>query len=216
MERKWNLRLIKKGAEANLLLSELEGNMVLLKRRVEKKYRVKKLDKRIRFYRTIHEAQLIHDAKKAGVPTPIIYFVDTASFTIIMEYISGERLKEFFSKISLKDLKKYSMLIGAYTAFLHRNSLIHGDLTTSNMIATKDKLYFIDFGLGHYSSSNEDKGVDLHLLKRALNSTHYNLADKCFKYVIEGYKSVIGNEAGAAILKVREIERRGRYFAERR
>jgi TP53 regulating kinase-like protein len=217
MERKWNMRLIKKGAEANLYLSELNGKAILVKRRVKKRYRLKELDKRIRLYRTIHEAQLIHDAKKAGVPTPIIYTVDVYAFTIIMEFIVGERLKELFYKASREDRGKYSRLIGVQVASLHTQNIIHGDLTTSNMIKTYDgKLYFIDFGLGFYSTSIEDKGVDLHLLKRALNSTHHRIADECFREALEGYRSILGDETDGTTRKIREIERRGRYFAERR
>lgn len=216
VEKKWGLRLIKKGAEADLYLSELNGKTVLVKRRVEKKYRLGTLDRKLRVYRTIHEAQLIHEAKSAGVPTPIIYLVDEESCTIIMEYVVGERLKERFNNPFGKSHVESSWLIGRQVALLHRRNIIHGDLTTSNMILTEDgKLYFIDFGLGYHSNAVEDRGVDLYLLKRALTSTHHQVANRCFKLVIEGYKTVLKKEGELVTLKIREIERRGRYHGER-
>jgi TP53 regulating kinase-like protein len=216
MEGRWDLRLIKKGAEANLYLSELNGKPVLIKRRVEKSYRLGTLDRKLRSYRTIHEAQLIHEAKSAGVPTPIIYLVDEESFTIVMEYIVGERLKEIFNKPFKRSHVNSSRLIGKQVALLHRQNIIHGDLTTSNMILTEDgKLYFIDFGLGYHSNALEDRGVDLYLLKRALTSTHHRVANRCFKLVLEGYKTVLKKDGELVTLKIREIERRGRYHGER-
>lgn len=210
------MRLIRKGAEANLYLSELNGKSVLIKRRVKKKYRLGTLDRKLRSYRTVHEAQLIHEAKSAGVPTPIIYLVDQEAFTIVMEYVVGERLKEVFNEPFRKDHVKPSWLIGRQVALLHQRNIIHGDLTTSNMILTEDgKLYFIDFGLGYHSSSLEDRGVDLYLLKRALTSTHHQVANRCFKLLMEGYKTVLKKEGELVMLKIREIERRGRYHGER-
>ena len=43
---------------------------------------------------------------------------------------------------------------------------------TNDMIYDK-KIYLIDFGLSLYSNKPEDKAVDLHLLKQALESKHY-------------------------------------------
>jgi len=209
--------LFRKGAEANLYLEDWHDRKVVMKRRISKSYRLKILDTKLRSFRTIHEAQIMHEAKRSGVPTPTIYLVDPKEYTIIMEYILGKRLKEALEETSSKDRDKLCQLAGSQIAMLHQSNIIHGDLTTSNMILTaEEKIFFIDFGLSYYSIELEDLGVDLHLMKRALNSTHYLHADKCFNQVILGYKRLSGSKRASEVVhKVREIERRGRYCAER-
>lgn len=210
--------LIKKGAEANLYLKDWHGKRVIVKERVPKKYRLLVLDEQIRTYRTIHEPQLMHEAKKAGVPTPTIYMVNLAEKSIIMEYIDGKQVKQILNNLSAKERTELCKRIGMLIGCLHKNGIIHGDLTTSNMMLTSNgKIYFLDFGLGEFSNELEARGVDLHLMKRALQSTHYLFAEESFKAVLEGYAEVVGETMTAKILeKVREIELRGRYIAERR
>jgi len=210
--------LIKKGAEAYLFLAEWHGKKVVLKRRLPKRYRVPTLDEQIRTYRTIHEAQLMHEAKKAGVPTPTIYFVDMRDSTIIMEFIEGKQLKQLLGEISAENRQHLCRKVGELIGRLHRYGIVHGDLTTSNMIQARDgKIFFVDFGLGEKTRELEAKGVDLHLMKRALQSTHFKFAEECFKSVIEGYASILDGETVKNVLdKIGEIERRGRYIAERR
>jgi len=210
--------LIKKGAEANLYLENWHGKKVIIKERIPKKYRLPVLDERIRTYRTVHEPQLMHEAKKAGVPTPTIYMVDLAKKSIIMEYVEGKQVKRIMNQLSAKERIELCRKIGILIGRLHRNGIIHGDLTTSNMILTSNgKIYFVDFGLGEFSKELEAKGVDLHLMKRALQSTHYLFAEESFNAVLEGYAEAVGEmEAKKVLEKIREIELRGRYIAERR
>ena len=210
--------LIKKGAEANLYLENWYGKKVIIKERIPKKYRLPVLDEQIRTYRTIHEPQLMHEAKKAGVPTPTIYMVDLAKKSIIMEYVEGKQVKRILNQLSAKERIELCRKIGILIGRLHRNGIIHGDLTTSNMILTSNgKIYFVDFGLGEFSKELEAKGVDLHLMKRALQSTHYLFAEESFNAVLEGYAEAVGEvEAKKVLEKIREIELRGRYIAERR
>jgi len=212
-----NFNLIRKGAEANLYLGEWYGRKVIVKRRIEKAYRVEPLDRKIRAYRTVHEAQTMHEARKSGVPTPTIYLIDISDFTIVMEYIEGIRLRDSLNNFSSEERLRACRSVGSLIGRLHERSIIHGDLTTSNMIQTSDEnIFFIDFGLSLYSIEVEDRGVDLHLVKRALNSTHYKYVDQCFGAVIEGYRTEVGDKKTDSVLKkVREIERRGRYFPER-
>lgn len=209
--------LIKKGAEAHLFLAEWHGRKVVLKKRLPKKYRTPILDRQIRTYRTIHEAQLIHEAKRAGVPTPTLFFVDVKNSIIVMELIEGKQLKQLFNEISDEYRKQLCRKVGELIGKLHKHGIVHGDLTTSNMIQAYDgKIYFVDFGLGEKTRELEAKGVDLHLMKRALQSTHYKFAEECFKSVIEGYSGVLDTETVKNVLdKVDEIERRGRYIVER-
>ena len=209
--------LMKKGAEANLYLEDWHGRRVIMKRRLSKKYRVPKLDKEIRFYRTIHEPQHIHKAKEAGVPTPTIFMVDTVETTIIMEFIEGKQVKQILDDLPSEERQLLCRHIGELIGRLHNQGIIHSDLTTSNMILTpQGRVVFVDFGLSERSVELEARGVDLHLMKRAFQSTHFIYAKECFGAVFEGYTGVVGcNVAGEVLKKIGEIERRGRYVSER-
>ncbi len=210
--------LLKKGAEASLYLTDWHGKKVVMKKRLPKKYRHPKLDEEIRTYRTIHEPQLMHEAKKAGVPTPTIFLVDVKNSTIIMEFVEGNQMKQLLGNVSKAERERLCLKIGELIGRLHEYGLIHGDLTTSNIILdAEDKIFFVDFGLGEKTKELEAKGVDLHLMKRALQSTHFQFAEECFNAVMSGYSKISGNASMKNILeKIREIEKRGRYIAERR
>lgn len=209
--------LIKKGAEANLYLVEWQNRKVIMKQRMPKKYRIQEIDQEIRFQRTIHEPQMIHKAKEAGVPTPTIFMIDLAEANIIMEFIDGKQIKQVLSNLPTAERSRLSHHIGWLIGHLHKHGIIHGDLTTSNMIITPDnRVFFIDFGLSGRSTELEKRGVDLHLMKRALQSTHYKHAKACFDEVMNGYREVVGKKEAKNVLeKILEIERRGRYISER-
>ena len=209
--------LIKKGAEASLYLEMWQNRKVIMKRRHPKKYRTSELDMMIRSQRTMHEPNIIHKAKRAGVPTPTIFRVDVAEANIVMEFVEGKQVKEVLDTISTKERMRLSVLMGRMIGRLHKRGIIHGDLTTSNMILTPyGKIVFVDFGLSERSMELEPKGVDLHLMKRALQSTHYKHAKECFKAVMKGYAEAVGQEEAKKVaVKIREIEKRGRYVAER-
>jgi len=211
-------KLLKKGAEASLYLTEWHNRKVVMKKRLPKKYRPMKLDEEIRLYRTIHEPQLMSEAKKAEVPTPTIFLVDVKNSTIIMEFVEGKQIKQLFSSASKTERENLSLKIGQLIGKLHEYGIIHGDLTTSNMILDAEgKIFFVDFGLGEKTKELEARGVDLHLMKRTLQSTHYQFAEKCFDAVINGYSEILGAKTAREVLdKIRGIERRGRYIAERK
>jgi len=205
--------LLKKGAEADLYLEEWHGRRVIIKRRLPKGYRAPELDEEIRFQRTIHEPQIIHRAKEAGVPTPTILMVDVAEATIIMEYVDGEQVKRILDGLPPDRKTCLCRLIGKLVGRLHRNGIIHGDLTTSNMILTSNNsVVFVDFGLSEISTELEARGVDLHLMRRAFQSTHYRDAKESLATFFEGYSEVVGEDTAKEVLKkIRDIERRGRY-----
>jgi len=209
--------LIKKGAEANLYLEEWHDRKVIMKRRLSKKYRIPQLDGEIRSQRTVHEPQLIHRAKEAGVPTPTIFMIDAAEATIIMEFVEGKQVKQILDSLSSEERLRLCRYIGELIGRLHDCGIIHGDLTTSNMILTlQGKVVFVDFGLSERSTELEARGVDLHLMKSAFQSTHYKYAKECFEAVMKGYAEVLGDDVAKNVLeKIREIERRGRYISER-
>ena len=77
------------------------------------------------------------------------------------------------------------------------------------MILKDNKVYFIDFGLGFISNKIEDKAVDLHLLKQALQSKHYKIYEKGFNYILEGYRKSKNFEN--TIKRLEKVEKRGRY-----
>jgi len=210
--------LIKKGAEAHLYFADWHGRRVIMKKRLPKKYRPSKLDRQIRTYRTTHEPQLMHEAKKAGVPTPTIFLVDVKEAVITMEFIEGKQVKQLLGNATKNERQSLCLKIGELIGRLHGYGIIHGDLTTSNMILDREgKIFFVDFGLGEKTKELEARGVDLHLMKRALQSTHFRFTEECFDAVIMGYSKVLGTETVKNILdKIKEIERRGRYVAERK
>jgi TP53 regulating kinase-like protein len=210
--------LIKRGAEADLHLLNWQGQKVVMKRRLPKKYRLPEIDRKIRSYRTIRESQLLHEAKEAGVSTPTVFVVDLEDSNVIMKFIAGNQVKQILDELSFEKQQSLSRYIGKLIGRLHQNNIIHGDLTTSNMILTAESdVVLLDFGLGEKSPELESKGVDLHLMKRALQSTHFGCAEVCFQSVLEGYADVLGPEAANKILhKVKEIEERGRYISGRR
>ncbi len=216
------MSLMKKGAEANLYLEPFaralhragEGKLVV-KHRISKRYRTPEIDEQLRESRTALEAKLFSDAKRASVPTPVIYEVDRVGMRLVMEFIEGKQVKLVLDKLSRNARRRLCELIGRQVARLHRAGIVHGDLTTSNMILTREgKVYFVDFGLGEYNPSLEARGVDLHLLKRALQSIHFRVTDEAYRAVLAGYQREFGRGAGEVIKRVEEIEHRGRYVAK--
>lgn len=200
--------LIAKGAESNIVKSSYLGRDAVLKNRVSKNYRILEIDNKIRKARTKLEAKLLSDVKKAGVVTPILYDVDLHDKTILMEEIKGDLVKDIINE----DL---AYEIGENIAKFHNLNIIHGDITSSNMIVNdKNQLVFIDFGLGRYSDLFEDKAVDLLVLKKSLQSIDYNTAIKIFDKVLEGYADEYNDDSlnrEQIIKKINEIESRGRY-----
>jgi len=199
------------GAEAILYIDELYGDKVLVKERIEKKYRIPEIDIKLRKERTNMEVKLITDSRSVGVNTPQILEVDKDSYKIKMEYIEGTKLKDLLDSAGKGEICKVCFEIGRQIGRLHRNDIIHGDLTTSNMLLSKDEsLYFIDFGLGERSKRIEDKGVDLKVLYGALSSSHCNILNLCWENILEGYKKEY-KSAEEVIKKIHEIEGRARY-----
>ena len=188
---------IGRGAEAVITLE----NGVVNKRRLPKSYRLVELDERIRQERTLREARITSDARRHGVLTPIIS--DVSRFELKMEHIDGETLKDV---IDAELSEKAGVMVGK----LHRGGIIHGDLTTSNMILVRGKICLIDFGLSFYEKSIEAQGVDVHVYFQTLESTHDHSVE-----LIEAFK--VGyirtySEALAVLNRVTEIKARGRYL----
>ena len=232
-------KLIAQGAEAKIILS----NKTIIKDRISKSYRISELDKRIRKSRTKAEAKLLNKASKiVNIPIPIIE--DKKNFQIKMHYIDGQRLSDNLDKFPLEKQKTLCKEIGREIAKLHDAHIIHGDLTTSNLILMNYKkvvnkkrgsnknvhnvalinnkkllgggggeggsiIFFIDFGLGYISSKFEDKAVDIHLFKQALEAKHFRHWEILFKEFQKGYET--SKNSKIVFERLKAVEKRGRY-----
>ena len=202
------MKLIKKGAEADIYQTVWQNSNAILKIRKTKNYRNHSLDSKIRKQRTIKESQIISQVKSFGIPAPLVYFVNLKNTSIIMQEIPGKPVHDLpESKIT-----QLSKTIGKLVGMLHKNGIMHGDLTTSNFIFFRNNVYVIDFGLSQNTIKPEDHAVDLRLIKEILNSAHAKIMIPAWKNFLFGYKSVVGNTNYVKITKlVSDIESRGRY-----
>ena len=197
------------GAEAVLDPDTWHGRPVMRKRRVRKGYRDPALDERIRRERLRTEALVLAEARRAGVRVPIVYDVDTNEVSLVMERIAGPTLRELLATTPQKAgpvLVEWGRMIGR----LHTAGLVHGDLTTSNVLVDERGPVLIDFGLSQRSPDVEDQGVDLVLVQRTLESSHPRDAVAWFDAVVLGYAET--NPASDPVLRrMREIRGRARY-----
>ncbi len=202
------MKLIKKGAEADIYQTKWQNSNAILKIRKIKNYRNQTLDSKIRKQRTIKESQMISKAKEFGIPTPLVYFVNLEKTSILMQEIPGTPVHDLPESKIIQLSKEIGKLVG----LLHKNGVMHGDLTTSNFILFKNILYMIDFGLSQNTIKSEDHAVDLRLIKEILNSAHAKIMQSAWKNFLIGYKSVVGITYHTKIVKlVSDIESRGRY-----
>jgi len=200
------MEIIKRGAEAILYL-EKES---LVKERIKKSYRLPQIDTELRRGRTRREAKLLSDARRCGVNTPTIVSVDEENSKITMEYIDGERLKEFLNETNDKNREKTAEDVGKAVGTLHKQGIVHGDLTTSNMILKDGEIYLIDFGLGEFTKRIESLAVDLSVMKEAFKSTHFKHLNLLWDSFIKGYKQT-NNNFNKVLEALDNIEKRGRY-----
>ena len=206
-------KLIYKGAEAEIYLQDWHGELAIRKSRIPKPYRVLELDESIRRTRTAHEANMMQAVRKLGVPVPTIQHIDPEFTTIIMDYVTGPTLKEELYKLSTSKRRERCNSLGSILGLMHEGGIIHGDMTISNVLSEDGNLHMIDFGLGDLSRELEGKGVDLLLLHRAMKSTHYAFHSVLFNAFLKGYGRTVGEKrAKETLLKMREVEKRGRYF----
>ncbi|MBS3137000.1 Kae1-associated serine/threonine protein kinase [Candidatus Woesearchaeota archaeon] len=188
--------LIAEGAEARIYI---DGSNII-KHRIKKDYRNSILDEKLRGSRTKREAKILQKLFVYGF-TPNVFAVE-GNDTLVIEKIDGKKLRDVLSK---ENYKHYAVMLAEIIKKMHANRIIHGDLTTSNMIVSNNKnLYLIDFGLSFFSEKAEDKAVDLHLLKQALESKHYTIAEKCFALILKEYGDTeVAN-------RLRKVEQRGK------
>jgi TP53 regulating kinase-like protein len=201
-----NIKLIQQGAEAKIFLNEKEN--LIIKDRIPKSYRLPELDNKIIKQRTKAEKKLLEKASKIiNSPNPL----PSKEINIInMPYIDGEKLSESLNNFPLEKQKQIMIKIGESLAKIHKEDIIHGDLTTSNIILVEKEVFFIDFGLGYISKKVEDKAVDLHLLRQALEAKHF----QNWKILFEEFKKSYSKnyeESKQIFERITAVERRGRY-----
>ncbi len=205
-----NKRIIYQGAEAKICVDNYLKKEVISKKRIKKSYRIEEIDSHLIFSRTKEEAKLISEARTSGISVPLIYDVDVENGIIFMQYLKGKRIKDILNDLNKQERRQICNKIGKNIAKLHNYDIIHGDITTSNMILHDNRIYFFDFGLGCKDSEAESKGVDLHVLMEAFESTHSKYGD-CFDYVLEGYKQEFQGNFKEIVKKIKDIVKRGRY-----
>ena len=202
------MKLINRGAEADVYSTIWDKKKAILKIRKVKSYRNSLLDQKIRKQRTTRESQIISQVKSFGISTPLIYFMDINKCSILMQYIDGKIVRD----LKGNDIVKICSEIGQIVGTMHKNGIMHGDLTTSNFILDKQKLFLIDFGLASRTEKPDDHAVDLRLFKEILNSAHAEVMEKSWKNFQKGYSKAVGMEYSKKILNlVAVIESRGRY-----
>lgn len=199
-------QILSSGAEAVIIR---EGGIVI-KRRVVKGYRIKEIDDKIRKLRTRAEAKILEKVS-AQICVPTVFDVNEKTHEIKMDFIDGARLSVELDNFEFDKQKEICFKIGESVSKIHVMGVIHGDLTTSNMILKDDNVYFIDFGLGYQNGKYEDKAVDLHVLRQALEAKHFRRWDELFDEVRRGYLSIDKKEGEKVIERFVAVERRGRY-----
>lgn len=244
----WNIstkQLVKQGAEALVYRTTFikTDNQCLLKVRPVKLYRHPTLDLRLTRHRTLSEARLLHKCRSSGVSCPALYYVDEDEGAIMMEWVEGASVRDVldgFLDCGSKDVAPQNIeeqlgrlmdMLGETVATLHNANVIHGDLTTSNIMLrelnmkkkcpqTDARAQFhehdveslqvvlIDFGLGFVSTAEEDKAVDLYVLERAFTSTHPQ-AENIFPRLITSY-GVYCKSSKSILKRLQEVRLRGR------
>ena len=202
------MKLVNRGAEADVYSTTWNKKKAILKIRKTKSYRNTLLDQKIRKQRTVRESQILSQVKSFGVSTPLIYFLDTNKCSILMQQINGKIVRDLRDS----EIVKICSEIGKTVGIMHKNGIMHGDLTTSNFIIEKKKLFLIDFGLANRTEKPDDHAIDLRLFKEILNSAHAKVMEKSWKNFQKGYSKSVGTKYCKKVLDlVAVIESRGRY-----
>jgi TP53 regulating kinase-like protein len=200
------------GAESTIYKLEQWGRTILLKHRPQKPYLLEEIDTFLRTSRTSRECKMLTVARDLGVPTPVVHWVDVHKHSIAMEYLQGNQLKQIVAELAVDRLQEITNKFGKLIGLLHNGGVVHGDPTTSNVIVNqKGDMWLVDFGLAEMNATVEMKGVDLHLMRRAFETTHWDFETIMWDAALEGYKTIHTEETDQVLSRVEEIRERGRY-----
>ncbi|ODQ66979.1 hypothetical protein NADFUDRAFT_49431 [Nadsonia fulvescens var. elongata DSM 6958] len=244
------LALISQGAEALVFTSPVHPYLpspptcapdYILKYRPPKPYRHPVLDAQLTKHRTLSEARLLHKLALLDIPAPRVIHVNPKHGLLWMNNVAGPHgfsVKQWVWDIELatapnsalrESVMKANMLqIGALIAKLHLNDIVHGDLTTSNIMirpkmAAADasvpvpphnilnpnlEPVLIDFGLGSHSALAEDKAVDIYVLERAVESTHPVNSETYKTWLLDGYVQEYERGGKGGKIRIKEVLRK--------
>lgn len=194
--------IIYRGAEA--VIRKINENEII-KKRIEKKYRIKELDIKIRKERNKREAKILIECKRIGINVPRVLEIN--DFSMKMEYINGKRLKDV---INNKNYKEFATEIGKIVSILHSNNIVHNDLTLSNLLLYDNKIYLIDFGLSYNTNKIEKKAEDILTLYYSAKFIIGEKFEEFFKMFVDVYTKNY-SEGGKVIERMKKILSRGRY-----
>ena len=194
------MKVLSIGSEATVYASGSE----VIKKRLKKKYRIDEIDDRLRAARTASEFRILSKCSMLGINVPRPISMSKEGATIVMEMVDGAGLDSNF-KVNLMPS------LGEMIASIHKAGIIHGDITTANVLVKGEKLYIIDFGLGYFSLKPEDRASDLFLIKNALNSRHPKDGEAAYSLLLKAYKRRMGKEFKAIDTHLKDIEKRRRY-----
>ncbi|XP_050738358.1 EKC/KEOPS complex subunit Tp53rkb-like isoform X2 [Eriocheir sinensis] len=214
-------QLITQGAEGRVYIADWLGHSVIIKERFAKKYRHADLDTHITNERIKAEARALTRCRSLGIRTPAVYDVNFDKRELVLENIANSiTVRNYIYSATERglsmdsgDMLKLAEKIGKILAKMHANHIIHGDLTTSNMLLVQpydsSEVILIDFGLSSVEERAEDKAVDLYVLERAVLSTHPN-TEAFVSHLISAYEKAGGNAAGDVVKRLGEVRTRGR------
>ncbi|KAK8739766.1 hypothetical protein OTU49_003183 [Cherax quadricarinatus] len=213
--------LVTQGAEGRLYATEWLGHSVIVKHRFSKQYRHPDLDIYITNERMKAEARALTRCRSYGIKTPAVYDVDFNKSEIVLEkFTDSVTIRNFIyetvkNKLTMDSPVMLNMAerIGKLLVKMHSNNIIHGDLTTSNMLLVPpydlSDIILIDFGLSSVDERAEDKAVDLYVLERAILSTHPN-TEHFVAHLLATYENTGGESARDVIKRLNEVRLRGR------
>ena len=191
----------RRGAEATVT----RDDGTVTKRRLPKAYRHPELDARLRRERTRAEARLLSEARRNGVPTPVVRDVDVREGELVMQRVGETDLAGDLTPA-------HARAVGRHLAALHAAGVVHGDPTTRNVrvgdVDGEARAFLIDFGLGFHTGHVEDHAMDLHVFERSVAGTASDPAPVATAFEA-GYAAGDGDDA--VLERLREIEHRGRY-----
>src|SRR6056297_2998634 len=184
------------GAEATVEI----GDERVTKRRLPKSYRHPDLDARLRRDRTVLEARLTSEARRHGVPTPVVYDVDPEEGVITFERVGEADLRSELTPERVRDVARH-------LAAIHGAGVVHGDPTTRNVRVGPNRTYLIDFGLGYNTDDAEDYAMDCHVFGQSLAGTADDA--ESLRAAFEETYAEVGDEE--VLDRLRDVEGRGRY-----
>ncbi|MFW6018407.1 MAG: bifunctional N(6)-L-threonylcarbamoyladenine synthase/serine/threonine protein kinase [Halapricum sp.] len=186
------------GAEATVTIED----RTVTKRRQPRAYRHERLDGRLRRERTRLEARLTSQARRVGVPTPVLEDVDPERGRLVFERVGVSDLREEPTESRIR-------AVARHLAAIHDAGFVHGDPTTRNVRLSAERTYLIDFGLGYFTDDPEDYAMDLHVFDQSLTGTADD-SEPLIAAAREAYREA-SSQPEPVLDSLRAIDGRGRY-----